>query len=164
MYCVLLVLLTPMWLDIHFYTIHRLIHWPPLYRSVHYLHHKNVNFGPWSGVAMHSVEHLIFFSAIFLFWIIPSHPLHGVFLLQYLAFGSSLAHLGFGRVALTKKASLNTEDYMHYLHHKYVNANFGGDLVPLDRWLGTFHDGSDEATEALKRRVRERYKARNNLE
>src|SRR5271166_3105449 len=45
-YCVLLMLIIPIFHDGHFYLIHRLIHWPPLYRTVHYLHHKNVNAGP----------------------------------------------------------------------------------------------------------------------
>jgi sterol desaturase/sphingolipid hydroxylase (fatty acid hydroxylase superfamily) len=164
LYCAVLILLTPIWLDIHFCTIHRLIHWPPLYRSVHYLHHKNVNFGPWSGVAMHPVEHLMFFSAAVLCWLIPSHPLHSVYLLQYLAMGASLAHLGFGRLVLSAKRALSTEDYMHYLHHKYFNANYGVDLVPLDRWLGTFHDGSDEAQELMKARMRNVRNVRKNLE
>ena len=60
-YCVLLILLTVIWVDIHFYLTHRLLRWRPLYKSVHYLHHKNVNVSPWSGVAMHPVEHLVFF-------------------------------------------------------------------------------------------------------
>jgi len=155
-YCVSLLLLISMWVDVHFYATHRLIHWPPLYRSVHYLHHKNINFGPWSGVAMHPVEHLIYFSGVMLFWVIPSHPLHFLYILLNYALAASVGHLGFGRVVLTKKVSLNTEDYMHYLHHKYFNANFGTDTVPLDRWLGTYHDGSEQAHEAMKKRVRER--------
>ena len=155
-YCALLVLLIPMWLAIHFYTTHRVIHWPPLYRWVHYLHHKNVNFGPWSGLAMHPIEHLIYFSAVVLFWFIPSHPLHTVYLLLLAAIGPSLGHLGFDRLVLSKNICVNTGDYMHYLHHKYFNVNFGTGLVPLDKWLGTFHDGSDQATEAMRGRMRSR--------
>lgn len=43
---------TPFWREFHFYWIHRFSHWKPLYKSVHYLHHKNVNPGPWSGLSM----------------------------------------------------------------------------------------------------------------
>ena len=32
-----------------------------------YVHHKNVNVGPWSGLAMHPVEHLVNFSAALIF-------------------------------------------------------------------------------------------------
>ena len=49
---VALMLLIPFFREVHFYLIHRLIHWPPLYRSVHKLHHANVNPGPWSGLAI----------------------------------------------------------------------------------------------------------------
>lgn len=153
-YCALLVLVTPLWLSIHFYTTHRLIHWGPLYRSVHSLHHKNVNIGPWSGLAMHPAEHLVYFSAVALYWIIPSHPLHSLYTLLHLALAAALGHHGFDQLVLSTRRSLNAGHYWHYLHHKHVRVNYGNLLVPLDKWLGTFHDGSDEAQEALKRRIR----------
>jgi sterol desaturase/sphingolipid hydroxylase (fatty acid hydroxylase superfamily) len=43
---------------------------------------------------------------------------------------------------------------MHFLHHKYVTVNYGADAVPLDRWFGTFHDGTDEAQAAMNKRAR----------
>ena len=42
-YFILLFLLVPFWREFHFYFIHRLIHWGPLYKRVHYLHHYNIN-------------------------------------------------------------------------------------------------------------------------
>lgn len=155
-YCFLLLLVTPLWLNVHFYVTHRLIHWPPLYRAIHRIHHKNVNPGAWSGLAMHPVEHLVYFSAVSLYWIVPSHPMHTLFSLQLLALGATLAHHGFDRLVLVRGRTLDTGHYMHYLHHKYVTVNFGTELVPLDKWLGTFHDGSDDAMEALKNRARVR--------
>jgi len=35
----------PIWREFHFYFTHRAMHWKPLYKRVHYLHHKNVNPG-----------------------------------------------------------------------------------------------------------------------
>jgi len=35
-------------------------------------------------------------------------------------------------------------------------VNYGDGLVPLDKLFGTFHDGTPEADEALKRRRRQR--------
>ena len=58
-YCAVWLCLIPFWREFHFYWIHRVIHWKPLYKHVHYLHHKNVNPGPWSGLAMHPVEHIL---------------------------------------------------------------------------------------------------------
>ena len=43
---------------------HRFLHEAPgLYKWVHYLHHKSRAPGPFSGLSMHPVEHLIFFSS-----------------------------------------------------------------------------------------------------
>jgi sterol desaturase/sphingolipid hydroxylase (fatty acid hydroxylase superfamily) len=42
--------------------------------------------------------------------------------------------------------------YAHYLHHKYFEVNYADGAFPLDRWFGSFHDGSPEADEAMKRR------------
>jgi sterol desaturase/sphingolipid hydroxylase (fatty acid hydroxylase superfamily) len=155
-YCVTLALIVPAWIAVHFYATHRVLHWKPLYRSVHYLHHKNINPCPWSGVAMHPLEHVLYFSAVALFWIVPSHPLHGMYLLISLLVGPAISHSGFDRIILRKGISIPLADYMHQLHHKYVQANYGTGLVPFDAWRGTMLDGSDESIEALKARVRER--------
>jgi sterol desaturase/sphingolipid hydroxylase (fatty acid hydroxylase superfamily) len=40
-------ILIPFWREFHFYWTHRMIHWKPLYKHIHYLHHKNVNPGEW---------------------------------------------------------------------------------------------------------------------
>jgi sterol desaturase/sphingolipid hydroxylase (fatty acid hydroxylase superfamily) len=155
-------LFIPVFQETHFYVIHRLIHWPPLYRAVHSLHHENVNPGPWSGVAMHPVEHVLYFSGVFLHWILPSHPLHVLFHLQYTALSPTQGHCGFHKIELPGKIAICTEQYAHYLHHKYFEVNYGGDIVPFDKLFGTFHDGSDEAQEALNRRMRIRNRAPRN--
>ena len=44
----------------------------------------------------------------------------------------------------------------HYTS-SYFEVNYGGDgLVPLDKWFGSFHDGSEEAQQAMHRRLRRR--------
>jgi hypothetical protein len=85
---------------------------------------------------MHPVEHVVCFSAVILYWVIPAHPLHSIFSLQHLALEATLAHHGFHRVILGKQLLINTDHYTHYLHHKYVRANYGGDIVPIDKWMG----------------------------
>ena len=149
---VVLMLLIPLFREVHFYLIHRLIHWPPLYRTVHSLHHKNANPGPWSGLAMHPVEHLLYFSGVLIHWIVPSHPIHVIFHLQHLAFAPAQGHSGFERVVVTDKFGIKTGDYFHYLHHKYFECNYGNDLMPIDEWFGTFHDGSKDAEERMNER------------
>jgi len=151
-YCLLVLLAIPFSREIHFYLIHRLIHWPPLYRTVHHLHHKNVNVTPWSGLAMHPVEHLLYFSGVLVHWIVPSHPLHAIFHLQHLTFAAARGHSGFERLVIRDGVAVETSDYFHYLHHKYFECNYGGNLVPLDKVFGTFNDGSDAAEEAMNQR------------
>ena len=61
-YFVLSIYLLFFWSTINFYGVHRALHWEPVYKHVHELHHRNVNIGPWSGISMHPVEHLLYFS------------------------------------------------------------------------------------------------------
>ena len=49
-YAVLLTIAVIYFRYFHFYFVHRLIHWKPLYKLCHYLHHKNINVGPWSAL------------------------------------------------------------------------------------------------------------------
>ena len=155
-WCALLMLVIPAWRDVHFYLVHRLIHWPPLYRSVYSLHHKNVDPGPWSGLAMHPVEHLLYFSGVLLHWVLPSNGLHVVFHLQHLAFVPAQGHAGFAKLRVADTAAIETGNYMHYLHHRYFEVNYGSDIVPIDQWCGTWHDGSEAAEGRMNARLRVR--------
>jgi sterol desaturase/sphingolipid hydroxylase (fatty acid hydroxylase superfamily) len=140
-YCAFLMFLLPFFHAVHFYVAHRAIHWPPLYNSVHYLHHANLNPGPWSGIAMHPVEHLFYFSGALLLWIIPSTPIHVIYFITLVGLAPAEGHCGFGKVVIGG-SSYPTDNYYHYLHHKFVRVNFGDSLlIPLDRLFGTFHDG-----------------------
>jgi sterol desaturase/sphingolipid hydroxylase (fatty acid hydroxylase superfamily) len=151
-YCVLLLFAIPVWRLFHFYWIHRLIHWKPLYDKVHYLHHKNVNIGPWSGLAMHPVEHLIYFSVVLIHWIVPSHPVHVIFNLQHTGLTPAQGHSGFDEILLAGGAKIPNHNYMHYLHHRYQTVNYGDGLVPLDKWFGSFHDGSDKSHAEMRKK------------
>jgi sterol desaturase/sphingolipid hydroxylase (fatty acid hydroxylase superfamily) len=152
-YCTALVLMTPIWAQLHFWAVHRLLHWPPLYRAAHYLHHKNVNTNCWSGLSMHPIEHLIFFSGAIFFYVVPSHPFHLVLYLQLVALSTCFDHSGFHKLILPGKREFIFDFYYHYLHHKYVEVNYAADsTIPLDKWLGEFHDGTAQALEAFKKR------------
>ena len=128
--------------DTHFYFIHRLIHWGPLFKYIHSVHHLNPNPGPWSGLAMHPVEHILYFSGALIHFIIPSHPLHFFFHIQHAAIAPANGHLGFEAPQFRGKPIMS--DYHHYLHHRYVTCNFGGDFIPWDRWLGVYFGGEGE--------------------
>lgn len=151
-----LTLLVPVIHEFHFFCIHRLIHTPFLYKRVHSVHHNSVNPSPWSSLSMHPVEHALYFATTFYHLIIPSHPLIALYQLQYAGFGAVPGHVGFDKVEVTDETAIDSHAYIHYLHHKYFEVNYGDGLIPIDRWLGTFHDGSKEADELMKARFREK--------
>jgi len=149
---VLLFLLTPVWISFHFYWIHRALHWGPLYKLAHALHHRNVNVGPWSGLSMHPAEHVIFFSSILVHCIVPAHPLHILFHMQHQSLTAATSHTGYEDLLVKDRKQLALGTFHHQMHHRYFEVNYGNLEMPWDKWFGTFHDGTPEAHEALKGR------------
>jgi len=143
-------LLTPVWISFHFYWTHRLLHWPALYKLVHSVHHRNVNVGPWSGLSMHPIEHLIFFSSIGIHFIIPTDPLHVLFHMQHQALQAASSHTGYESMLVKDKKALALGTFHHQMHHRYFEVNYGTLEMPWDKWFGTFHDGTVEMHEKLK--------------
>ena len=142
-YCVLIMIAVLFLRYAHFYFVHRPSHWPPLYRISHYLHHKNINIGPWSGLSMHPIEHLLYFSGVLLHWLIPSNPAHAIFHLMHAGLSPAAGHTGFHKfVGGKSERGLMNDVYFHYLHHRFFTVNYGVEAVPLDKWFGSFDDGS----------------------
>ncbi|MFK7940707.1 MAG: sterol desaturase family protein [Roseovarius sp.] len=149
---VLMFLLTPVWLSFHFYWIHRILHWGPLYKLAHALHHRNINVGPWSGMSMHPVEHIGFLSPVLICFVVPAHPLHVLFMMQHLALRASSSHTGYEKLVMGDTAELALGTFHHQMHHRYFEVNYGNLEMPWDKFFGTFHDGTVAAHERLKDR------------
>ena len=145
---VLSLLFVGYWRDFHFYFAHRVMHpyfstkskWRNfdlgrfLYRNAHSLHHRSYNTGPWSGLSMHPIEHLIYFSCVFIpSIIIPQHPLAFLYNHFHVLVSPLPGHDGFGDPAGGSK--------FHFLHHAHFDVNFGTPMVPLDRLFGSYDDG-----------------------
>jgi len=143
------------WQSFHFYWIHRLIHLPWIFNKVHHLHHRNINVGPWSGLSMHPVEHLLYFSGILIHFVLPSHPLHVIFHMFSLSLGALLSHAGFERILIKDKETLKAGSFHHQLHHRFFECNYGSEELPLDRWFGSFHDGTPAATKRIRARKKQ---------
>ncbi|MCB2141623.1 MAG: sterol desaturase family protein, partial [Rhodobacteraceae bacterium] len=159
-----LILLVPAIHEVHFFCGHWLIHQGVLYKWIHSIHHNSINPSPWSSMSMHPVEAAFFFSEMMWHLLIPSNPFVALFQVTSTAYGAVVGHIGFDRLEMTDKNGVVTHAYTHYLHHKYFEVNYGGDgLVPLDKWFGTWHDGTKAADEQMKERFRkkkERVKAK----
>lgn len=150
---ILLLLLIPAFRDLHFYLTHRFLHIPFVYKHVHKLHHHNTNPGPWSGLAMHPIEHLLYFSGVLIHFLIPAHPIHILFQLVHAGLSPAAGHSGFDKIVVDEfddMSHIDTHAYTHYLHHKHFECNYANGIIPLDKWFGTFHDGSPESLRTIR--------------
>jgi lathosterol oxidase len=152
---IVLIFLTPYWAGFYFYAQHRILHWPPLYRTVHIRHHRNVNQGPWSGLSQHPVEQIVDQSDCLIFLFVPSHPLHMIFMLMHHAIGAPTSHTGYHALRLRGGRSFVFGAFFHQLHHRWFDCNYGTDDTPWDQIFGSFHDGTAEG----HRRITERRRA-----
>ena len=131
----------------HLFVIHRALHWKPLYVRVHAVHHRNVSPTSWSGLSMHPIEHLLYFSTLVFFFVLPIHPAHLLFILFYQLLSAPSGHSGFEAVGIAGRRMLPLDAFFHHLHHRYFECNYGSGEFPLDRWLGLRHNGSPAATD-----------------
>ncbi len=149
---VALFLLIPVWESFYFYWIHRLLHVPFLYKHVHALHHRNVNVGPWSGLSMHPVEHLIFLGSVLIHFVAAAHPVHILYHMQYLTLTAATTHCGFAGIVMRDENRLKLGTFHHQMHHRYFECNYGSLEVPWDKFFGSFHDGTAEMNTRMQER------------
>jgi lathosterol oxidase len=152
-----LFILLPFWVAFSFYWIHRWLHWPPLYRLAHAVHHRNSSVGPWSGNSMHPVEHALWLSSVAINWIIASHPIHVIYYQQIQIISAITSHTGFEGLLIKGKNGFVMGEFFHQLHHRYHECNYGSSETHWDQKFGTFHDGSTQATEEMNKKRRAAY-------
>lgn len=105
-----------LWGDFHFYATHRLMHAiPSLYRRVHKVHHLSKNVDPWSGLSMHPVEHIIYFSALLPLLLLPNVP------------AGAVQSQSDGLVTFPIPAHIGLWPFEkhHFQHHTEFNYNYG---------------------------------------
>lgn len=154
LYFIAMLIVVIVWSTVHFYFIHRLMHYAPVYRIVHELHHRNVNVGPWTGISMHPLEHLVYFTPLVLWWFIPVHPVVILMTAFYQGISPAISHSGFDFLKFGK-ARVSAGDWYHQLHHQYFNFNYGNTPTPFDKVFGSWHDGSPDSLESQKQRKRD---------
>ena len=152
-----------MWESLHFYIVHRLLHWPPLYKLVHSLHHRNISPTSWSGISMHPLEHALYFSSILIHLVVPTHPIHVLFHMLAMTIGAMIGHAGFDGFVVRGKNRIALGHFHHQLHHRYFECNYGSIELPCDVWFDSFHDGTHEATAHMRtKQQKERLKIKAN--
>ena len=142
----------PVYHELHFYCVHRLIHVPVLYKYIHSVHHNSVNPSPWSSLSMHPIEHLLYWSDSLIHLIVPSHPLLFLYNLQITGTGAVVGHIGFDKMEVGKNGAVDTHAFAHYLHHKHFEVNYADGATGIDKLFGTWHDGSKEGQELMDAR------------
>jgi sterol desaturase/sphingolipid hydroxylase (fatty acid hydroxylase superfamily) len=121
----------PLWRSFHFYFAHRFLHFKALYRQVHSLHHRNTDVEPFSGLCMHPVEHLYYYSCILPNLVFLCSPFAFVWNGVHLLLSPAASHSGY-------EDHFQSDAY-HYMHHRYFECNYAGtDAAFLDVFFGTF--------------------------
>lgn len=141
----------PVWRSWHFYFAHRLLHFGPLYNQVHSLHHRNTDIEPFSGLCMHPIEHLYYYSCILPSLFFICSPFAFLWNGVHLLLSPAASHSGW--------EDHFQSDTFHYLHHRYFECNYAGlDAAFMDVLFGTFRESISE-----KEEVKARDDAKSNL-
>lgn len=137
------ILLVPTFRDVHFYFSHRFLHARFLYKYIHSLHHRNTaDIEPFSGLCMHPVEHLYYFTCYAPCLFGGIHPFILFWMGTHTLISPAAAHSGF--------EDHFSADLFHYLHHRHTDCNFGGAPL-LDIVFGSYRDrGNTQKTTASK--------------
>lgn len=130
---VLALMAIPLWRSWHFYFAHRFLHFKPLYQHVHSLHHRNTDTEPFSGLCMHPVEHLYYYSCILPSLLFVCSPFAFLWNGVHLLLSPAASHSGW--------EDHFQSDTFHYLHHLYFECNYAGqDASFMDVIFGTYID------------------------
>ena len=120
------------WRDVHFYFVHRMIHFRFLYKYVHSVHHRNTDVEPYAGLSMHPIEHLYYYSCAPVMMFFGFSPFVAYFSLIHAIIAPAAGHSGF-------EDNLQS-DIFHFLHHCKFECNYGTVGIPFDQYFGTLRD------------------------
>lgn len=150
---ILVFFLIPIWESFYFYWIHRLLHSDLFYRF-HALHHRNTDVGPWSGLSMHPIEHVMYFGTAAIHFVVPTHPIHLVAHLMFYGLYAITTHTGFEGLWHAGRKRVHLGNFHHQMHHRYFEVNYGTLEIPWDALFGTFHDGTEAGKTMMRERLR----------
>ena len=132
------------------------MHWKPVYRFIHKVHHESTSPTPFTAFAFHPLEAVIE-AAIFPIMIF-SVPLHPVVLITFATYSNLvnvLGHLGYEIFphGFTRGwlGFINTSTH-HNQHHEKFHCNYGFYFNVWDRLMNTNHSTYHERFNALTKR------------
>ena len=130
--------------DDWFYWSHRLLHYPPLFRRFHRLHHRSHNPTPFTSYSFDLGEAVV--NAVYLPLIliaVPAHPFAILVFVTHMMLRNAIGHSGYelfpanrdGRPLLDWLTTVTHHD----LHHAHADYNLGLYFTWWDRLMGTEH-------------------------
>ncbi|HVU94359.1 MAG TPA: sterol desaturase family protein [Puia sp.] len=148
--------------DTYFYWTHRLMHWKPIFRYAHHVHHRSHNPTPLAAYSFHPLETIVELGVVpLIVFTMPIHPSALIIFGIYMIVMNVTGHLGYE--LYTKKFMQsrwlkyfhNTSTH-HNMHHKYSHCNYGLYFNFWDRIMGTNHPKYEETYLAIYDREAER--------
>jgi Delta7-sterol 5-desaturase len=141
--------------DAYFYWSHRFLHWRPVFRVVHAVHHRSNNPSPWAALSFHPLEAIVQ-AGLFLIlaFFIPVHPLALLIFFLWTTFSNVVGHLGFelfsARLTASRWGRWLNSSTNHNLHHQKPNGNYALFFRFWDEWMGTTHPNYDETLRSVQ--------------
>jgi lathosterol oxidase len=140
--------------DAYFYWTHRFLHWKPVFKMVHKVHHYSINPTPFSSYCFHPLEALIEVGIFpLLVFTIPYHVSAIAVFSVYTLTMNVMGHTGyeffpkwFARHKILKWHNTATH---HNMHHKFVKCNYGLYFNFWDRVMKTNHAKYEEYFEKV---------------
>lgn len=116
--------------DTYFYWLHRLMHLPALFKTVHAVHHKSVVPSPWATRAFHVIEAVAeYMIAPIVLFLLPAHLFTLIAFAVCIMMINVYGHLGYEIMPKWFRRTwafeiLNTSVH-HNLHHSKFKGNYG---------------------------------------
>lgn len=124
------------WNEIHFYTMHRLLHTRWLFRNVHRVHHESAVPTTFSTYSFHWIESILLGSVMILAMLVRPFSAAALLALPIISLLlNTIGHWNYDLFAYC--AGMRSASVEHTEHHLRVNGNFGFYMPFFDRWAGT---------------------------
>lgn len=132
--------------DFYYYFVHRAMHHPKLYKTLHFEHHKSLNPTAYSAFSLSWQEAIIdalFFPVIV--FILPLHPIALVYFLVSSVGLNVVGHLGYEIFPKSWiKGGIANSVTHHHMHHQTATHNFSLYFSIWDKVFGTMHPEYEE--------------------
>ncbi|UJH90379.1 sterol desaturase family protein [Antarcticibacterium sp. 1MA-6-2] len=128
--------------ETYYYWVHRWMHDPKIFRTVHKVHHDSLTPTPWTAFAFHPWESIIEAIVVpLILLVLPVHVFVLGFYLMLMTVSSVMNHLDIEvypeRFQKSRFGKLFIGATHHHYHHSEFNTNYGLYFTFWDKWMGT---------------------------